>query len=140
MDAGFRRHDDKNSSRASSDAITLPNWGKTGAAPRASARIELGIPVQEVAPALVQIIGRESPPIFLQLECRGLFGSTLREHARLSRQPVALEQVAVRAGGDAVVPVPPPAPGARDDVIEGQLVRRAAAAAILAAEAVAQED
>src|SRR5215472_10328242 len=86
------------------------------------------------------MIGRESPPIFLQLECRGLCGSTLGVHARLMGQAVALQQVAALAGGDDIGPGRPPAARARHHMIEGQLMCGAAAPAILAGEAVPEED
>ena len=63
-----------------------------------------------------------------------------RLHPALVRQAVALAQVAAGAGGEDVGPARPPAARAGDQVVEGQLVRRVALEAVLAAEAVAQED
>src|SRR6185369_8934003 len=103
-------------------------------------RIQLAVPVEEVAPALVQIVGREQAAILLQLVGRGRLGPALRVHVRLVRQAVALQQVAVLAGGDDVGPGGAAATGARHDMVEGQLRRAIVVAAILAAEAVAQED
>jgi len=61
----------------------------------------------------------------------------MREHARRPRHQPALLEVARRTGGDDILPGGQPAPRAGDDVIEGQFLRRAA---ILALEAIAQED
>src|SRR5579862_8458033 len=120
------------------DARVKPGHDERGSA-YASARIELGIPVEKVAPAMVQIIGRESPPIFLQLECRGLRRFTSGKHPRLLRQAIALEQIAALAGGNHVAPGRAPAARARHDMVEGQLMGWAAARTILTGEAVAQE-
>src|SRR3546814_20593542 len=65
---------------------------------------------------------------------------SLREHARLHRQSAPLSEIADLAGGHHVLPAGTAAARARDDVIEGQVVGRERAAAILAGEAVAQED
>src|SRR4029077_13847840 len=117
--------------------MRLP-WPKKGAS--VLARIEFRIPVEKVAPTLVQIIGRESPPVFLQLECRRLRRPTSREHARFLGQAIALHQIAALAGGDHIAPGRASATRARYDMIEGQLMGRTAAPAVLAGEAVAQED
>src|SRR6187431_2797299 len=60
-----------------------------------------------------------------------------REHPRLLRRQIALAKVARRAGRDDVLPGGLATLAARDDVIEREIVMRQA---ILAAEAVAQED
>jgi len=103
-------------------------------------RIQLGIPVEIVAPALVQVIGRESAAVVLQHVGRRLHRLMARIHPALLRQPIAFQQIAPGAGSHDVGPQGPPAPRARHDVIEGQVVRGMRPAAILAGEAVAQED
>ena len=88
----------------------------------------------------MQMVWREVPAVEPELVRRrhDRLGHGL--HAALVRQPVALAQVAARAGGDDVAPGGLAAPRAWDDVIEGQLRRRMGAPAVLAGEAVAQED
>src|SRR5260370_5416442 len=71
---------------------------------------------------------------------RRLLWAEPRVHPALLGQAAALQEVARRAGGDDVVPGRAAAARARHDVIEGQIVRRVRLAAILTAEAVAQED
>src|SRR5690606_31405188 len=67
-------------------------------------RIELAIPIQEVAPALVQVVGREGAAVFLQFAGGRLVRGADRQHADMMRQAVALAQVARRAGGQHVAP------------------------------------
>src|SRR5204863_3735598 len=94
--------------------------------------LQLAVPIQEVAPALVQIAGRKGAAILLQLDRRRLDREALQEHAALAHQPVALEQVARAAGGDDVAPGGAAAARLRHHVVEGELVGREVAAAILA--------
>src|SRR5690606_1118054 len=95
----------------------------TGTHARSSARsrIELGIPVQEVAPALVQEVRRERAAALLQLE-RGR-GARLaqRPHAAFLRQAVALGEIAAGAGRDHVGPAGATAARAGHQVVESQL-------------------
>src|SRR3546814_3163405 len=63
----------------------------------------------------------------------------LREHLGVVRQAVALAQIAARACGQDVLPCRLAAARAWHDMVEGQLLRMEAVAAILTAEAVAQE-
>src|SRR5262249_47910344 len=88
----------------------------------------------------MQIVGRERAPVLLQEIGRGLARPLPREHVRLMRQAAAFEQIAALAGGDHVFPAGAAAARTRGEMIEGELVRREAAAAVLAAEAVAQEN
>src|SRR5262249_27636490 len=88
----------------------------------------------------MQIIRRERPPVLLQEIGRGLARPLPREHMRLVRQAAALEQIAALAGRNDVLPAGAAAARTRDEMIEGELVRREAAAAVLAAEAVAQKN
>src|SRR5579872_3133674 len=81
-------------------------------APPASA-LELGVPIEIIAPGIVQIVGREGAAVFLQHEARRLHRAVARVHAALLGQAVALQQVAVGAGGDDVGPNRAPAARAR---------------------------
>ena len=84
----------------------------------------------------MQIVRREQPAVAVQVLHRGLERRLRRKHPRFVRRQVALAQVARRAGGDDVAPRGVAAARARDQVIEGEVVARAAK---LAGEAVAQE-
>ena len=95
-------------------------------------RIELGIPIEIVEPAVVQVVRRKQPAVAVQVLHRRLERHLRRPHLRLVRRQVALPQIARRAGGDDVVPGRVAAARARHQVIEGEIVARAA---ILAAEA-----
>src|SRR5215813_3400652 len=72
-------------------------------APPAS-RLELGIPIEIVEPAVVQVVRREQPSVAVQVMHAWLERHLRRPHVRLGRRHVALPQVARRAGGDNVVP------------------------------------
>src|SRR5436190_17206981 len=98
--------------------------------------LQLDVPVEIVAPALVEVIGREGAAVLLQLPAGRPERAAVDVHVRLLRRSAALAQVAGGAGGGDILPGRPPALGARDDVIEGQLPQ---VAAILALEAVAKE-
>src|SRR6185312_2004246 len=124
----------------SRSAPSRGSWVSATSNPKTSARFELGIPVEEVAPALMQEVRRERPAVLLKQAGARLAGQVARIHAALARQPVALEQIAARAGGNHVFPDRAAAARTRHDVIEGQVVRREILAAILAGEAVAQKD
>ena len=82
----------------------------------------------------MQVMGREAAADALQLMHVGAARMTGRAHADVFGQLAALAQIARRAGGDDVLPRGAPALGARQDVIEGQILVRAA---ILAGEAIA---
>src|SRR5829696_7778474 len=112
--------------------------GSGGAATGADAlRLELGVPVQIVHPALVQVVRREQAAVAVEVgEARGE-GRLARPHLDLAREAVALPEIAGRAGSDDVLPGRVPALRARDEMVEGQVL---AVAAILAGEAVAKED
>src|SRR5271169_1407794 len=71
--------------------------------------VELGIPIEIVAPALVQIVGRERAAVLLQHVGRRLDRAAARVHPALARQPVALAQIAGGAGGHDVGPDRAPA-------------------------------
>ena len=100
-------------------------------------RLEFGIPVEIIEPALVQIIGRKKPPISMQFKnCRPV-GLVRREHAGDLRHHAALFQITRRASGDDVVPPGLAAARARNEMIERQV---ASVAAVLAGEAIAKEN
>ena len=94
---------------------------------------------------------RESPPSFRAGSWRKAAAVVLQEvvgrhpghaprpDAAFPGQPVALAQVAGRAGGHDVFPLRPAAARARDDMVEGQRIGRVRHAAILAGELVRQE-
>src|SRR5690242_10072871 len=89
---------------------------------------------------MVQEVGREGTAVVAQHLRRRLQRPVARIEPAFGRHAVAFAQVAARAGGDDVLPRRMAAARARHDVIEGEVVRRKAVAAILADEAVAQED
>src|SRR5258706_9420243 len=99
-------------------------------------RIELGIPVQIVEPAVVQIVRRKQPAVAMQLMHRPRERGLPRKHPTLVRRQVSLAQIARRTRGDHIFPGGLATFAARDDVIEGEIV---VGGAILADEAVAQE-
>src|ERR1700730_10554929 len=107
---------------------------------RRSIRVELGVPVEIVAPALMQVVGREGAAILLQHVRRRLHRAVPRIHPALARQSIALEEIAGGAGGDDVGPDWAPATRSRKEMVEGQVVRRIGLAAILAGKAVTQKD
>jgi len=87
-------------------------------------RIELGVPVQVVEPAVVQIVGREQPAVAMQL----MHGRRKRllpwEHPCLLRRQIALAQIARGARRHDIFPRGVAAFAARNDVIEGEVVAR----------------
>src|SRR5262249_10252452 len=102
--------------------------------------LELAVPIQEVAPALVQVAWREGTAVFLQLLRRRLRRIAVEVHAALANEPVALQEIARAAGGDDIGPHRAPAARFGHDVVEGELVGREIAAAVLTIEVIAQED
>src|SRR5690242_6818677 len=66
--------------------------------------LQLAVPVQIIAPALVQVIRREGPAVVLQFPRRRLPRQRAGEHADLLRQVRALAQIADAAGGHHVLP------------------------------------
>ena len=84
----------------------------------------------------MQVIGREAAAVAAQLVHCGLVRRVARIHGDMMREPSALEQIAGRTRRHHIVPRRLAATGARHQVIECQIVARAA---ILAFEAVAQK-
>src|SRR4249919_2438392 len=97
---------------------------------------EYDVPVEIVAPTLMQVVGREALAMVLQLPAGRPDRLALDMHAGLPWGPPALLEIAGRAGGGDILPAGPPALGARQDMVEGQFPVRPA---IDAAEAVAEE-
>ena len=98
--------------------------------------LQLDVPIEIVAPALVEVVGREGAAVLLELPAGRAEGVALDVHMGLARGSAAFAQIARRAGGGDILPGRPPALGAGHDMIEGEFPR---IAAILAFEAVAQE-
>src|SRR6185437_3463623 len=109
-----------------------PQWE-----PRSGLRLEFGVPIKIIEPAVVQIVRREQAPVLVQVMHRRLIRHLRGPHPRLGRRQVALAQVTRRARRHHVVPRRLAAARTRDQMIEGEVV---APAAILAGEAVAQEN
>lgn len=99
-------------------------------------RLQLDIPIKPVAPAFVEIVGREAAAVILELPACRADRLQRQCHVRLFGGAAAFPEVARRAGGDDIVPGRPPALRAGNDMIEGEV---AGVAAILAGEAIAQE-
>lgn len=85
----------------------------------------------------MQIIGREQPPVIVQILNRRLEGLLRREHARLLGKLAAFFKVAGRARRNDIVPGGFTAMRAGNHMVEGQFVPRAA---ILAFELVPKEN
>lgn len=122
----------------------LPFLARAGKAVKRKSRVavlkgsglQLGIPVKIVHPAFVQVVGREQPPVIVQVLNRRLERLLRREHARLLGKLAAFSKIAGRAGRHDIVPRGFAAMGAGNHVIEGQVVPRAT---ILAFELVPKE-
>ena len=106
---------------------------------RPGSALELAVPIEIVAPALVQIVRRKPPPAVLQLPRRRPLRWLHRIHPALARQPRALAQIARPARRDDILPHRPPAARARNDMVEREVRRRMPHRAILAGEPVAQK-
>src|SRR5689334_13130300 len=99
-------------------------------------RLQLDVPVEIVAPARVEIVRWEGAPVLLQLPAGRPDRLALDVHVGFPWRAAALAQVAGRTGGGDILPHRPAALGARDDMVERQLLSRPA---VNAAESVAQE-
>jgi len=102
----------------------------------AALRLQLGVPIQIVEPAFVEVVRREEPTIPVQVVHRRLERHLCRPHLGLVGREIALAQIAGRAGGHHVVPGRVSTARARQQMIEREVVT---VAAILASESVAQE-
>src|SRR6478736_6232759 len=98
--------------------------------------LQLDVPVEPVAPGFVQVVRRELLAVLLQLPAGRADRMHQRVHARLLGRAAALLHVTRGAGGEDVLPRRASAEPAGLDVVESQVLL---AAAVLAAEAVAQE-
>src|SRR5438067_9837986 len=100
--------------------------------------VELDVPIEVVAPALGRVAEADR-----DADGRRRFwalGHPQQVHAGFSRRPPTFLSVARHAAADDVLPVLPAALGDRQHMIEGQLARRVAVAAILAAMVIARVD
>ncbi len=77
--------------------------GSSAACGADSLRLQLGVPVEEVGPAFVQVVRREAPAGALHLLGRGLVRRAAEGEARLFERLVGLPQVAGRTGGHATL-------------------------------------
>ncbi len=84
----------------------------------------------------MQIVGRKSPPVIVQVKHTGPIGLLARVHVDFLGQAIAFAQIARRAGSDHIFPRSTSAPGTRNEMVERQVVR---APAILAAKPVPQK-
>src|SRR6187431_1796311 len=89
-------------------------------------RLEFGIPIEIVEPAIVQIVRREQPPVAVQMLHARCEWHLRGPHAGFVRRHVALLQIAGRTGRHDVVPHRQPAARTRHQMIEGEIVARAA--------------
>ena len=71
---------------------------------REGLRLEFGIPIEIIEPALMQIVRREQPAVAMQLEHRGTIRLQRRMHLRLRWQLAALHQIARCASRGDVLP------------------------------------
>jgi hypothetical protein len=97
--------------------------------------LEFDVPVQEVAPCLVQKIRREVP-----LRGHQLMHRWLERFPAGFLQPRVLAHIAGAARRRDILPRCHASCGARQDMVEGEIVRAVLDGAILAYEVVAQED
>src|SRR5687767_11750200 len=84
-------------------------------------RLQLDVPVQVVAPALVEVVGREALAVVLQLPAGRADRRALEMHLGLARGAAAFLKIARSAGGGDILPGRSAALGARHDMVEGQL-------------------
>jgi len=99
-------------------------------------RLQLAVPVEIVHPAFVQVVGRKQPAILVQVVDGGLEGLARRPHIGLLGQHIAFGQIAAGTGRDNIFPNRGATLGARNHMVEGQVIMRAA---ILAGEPVPQK-
>src|ERR1700730_19121401 len=99
-------------------------------------RLEYGVPVEIVEPALVQVIRREQPAVAMQVMHARLERHLGRPHPGFGGRQIALPEIALRACGDDVDPGGVTAARARQQMVEREIVARTAK---LAHELVAQE-
>lgn len=99
-------------------------------------RLQLAVPVEIVHPAFMQVVGRKQPAILVQVVDGGLEGFARRPHIGLLGQHIAFGQIAAGAGRNNIFPDSCAALGARNHMVEGQVIMRTA---ILAGESVPQK-
>lgn len=89
-------------------------------------RFQFNIPIEIVEPGLVEIIGRETTTLLLQLKGGRSLWALDRMHVYLMRHPTAFAKVTWATGGDNILPACAPAFRSRNKVIERQIFRRSA--------------
>ena len=72
------------------------------------------------------VIGRKFAPVFMQLIHRRLVWRMARHHAGFFRHAPAFFEIARAAGGDDIFPSGAATGAARNDMVKGQIIGRAA--------------
>lgn len=101
---------------------------------------QLGVPIKEIPPAIMQIVRWKGAAVFLKLRVSGPPRQALWIHAALLGQKSAFPGVAYAAGCDDVFPSCAPAFAAGNHMVEGQIGGGLALVTILAPEFVAQKN
>lgn len=70
----------------------------------APSRLERAVPVEEIHPAVVEVVRREQSSVLVQIIDRGAIGFLVRVHLGLPGHPSALAQIARGAGRDNIFP------------------------------------
>src|SRR5689334_5972329 len=89
--------------RSAASSATSPSRAVVSQDARAL-RIELGVPIKIIQPAIMQIVRRKQPPVAVQLVHRRRERMLSRKRPGLLRRQIALAQIAWRACGDHVFP------------------------------------
>src|SRR6266508_6874748 len=96
-----------------SPGMTYPAWY------RSDLRLQLGVPVEIVEPAVMQIVRREAPAVAVQMIDGRLERHLRRPHPGLFQRHVAFLEMSGRAGGDHVDRRRAADARARQQMIEG---------------------
>src|SRR5690625_3765377 len=86
--------------------------------------LQLGIPIEEIHPAFMQMVRREFPALVLQFGAGRALWQAVQREPGLADGQAPLLQIAAPASGDDILPGRPPAMRARQDMIEGHLAPR----------------
>src|SRR5438067_6909237 len=103
---------------------------------RTPSGLENAVPIKIVGPGFVQVVRRKQPAVVAQFVDRGFARIVPRMHADVVGEPSTLQKIARRARGHHVVPRRSSTAGARDEVVEREILVRAT---ILALETVAEK-
>jgi len=104
---------------------------------RGCLRLQLGIPVEVIEPAFVEIIGWEKSAVAVQFKDGRAIGLLFGPHPDFVGHLAPFREIAGSTSGSHVFPARLPAFRSRNDVIEGQILFRSA---ILAGETVAKKN